>query len=256
MHKNPYFRLVLRRRSAIADAFTSFFIFFASYPRLLLEVFIRRKFGDRYFSLTSALTVVAFFFFFPYLISFAYVPAYRYDQIELFGFAKAFPSIYIFLGLFLVVSIWHYIDIKRGPSVFNFEKFSLYGGEPNPLFWKIRIGGKVPTPRLIETVYEPLLFLIIGWILIKMDIAVGYIIFTASIFYSFSYVAAYKMGDDFIKDKIDEMICNEDMEEAFVENVTSRRGFQFRGEKPDSREQRSTLADEFIDYEDVPAQAL
>jgi len=255
MQKNLYFRNVLRRRNILGDALLGFFLAFASYPRLLLEVFIRRNFGDRYFSLASVIGIVAFFLFFPLLLWKIYASAFKHVSIwEMF---KQAPGIYIFLCIFLAVGIWHHLQIRQGPSVFNFEKFSLSAGDIHPLFFKIQPFGKKPSVRLIETVYEPLFFLIIGWIISKLDTIVGYLIITASIFYALGYLGAYKRGDDFVKDKIDEMIMNGEMENAFVNDEdNNKKGVRFRAEKPSSRDMRSDLAKEFVIEGEEAADAI
>src|SRR5580698_10190152 len=67
MKKNLYYRDTLRRENMLKVFILSLFSLFASYPRLLLEVFIRKNFGARYFKLSSALTVAFLLAFVPYL---------------------------------------------------------------------------------------------------------------------------------------------------------------------------------------------
>ena len=62
-------------------------------------------------------------------------------------------------------------------------------------------------------------------------------------------MAAYTIGDHFIMDKIDEMICNEEMVNSFVEGRDSSetRGFSTYGRKPTDPETRRRLADAFME---------
>ena len=54
MQKNLYYRAIARRENMFKLLLLSFFNFFSSYARLLLEVFTRKNFGERYFRLSSA----------------------------------------------------------------------------------------------------------------------------------------------------------------------------------------------------------
>jgi len=55
MKRDLYYSRSLRRENLLKKTFLGFFQYFASYPRLLLEVFVRKNFGERYFQLNSAL---------------------------------------------------------------------------------------------------------------------------------------------------------------------------------------------------------
>ena len=257
MQKNSYFRTVLRRRNVLSEAIFGMFLSFASYPRLLLEVFIRKNFGDRYFSLASVVTVICLLVFVPYLFLTIYATTLL-SHVRLWDdIIMGNVSLYMFLSLFLLISIRRYLEIKQGPSVFDFTRYSLSSGDIHPLFFKVNLFGVKPNARMAETILEPLFFLIIGIILTLLNVSVGKFIIFCSIFYSLGYIAAYKKGDDFVKDKIDEMICNQEMFNAFVNDEDyNARGFRMRADKPSSKEQRRQMADEFVEYEEVPSEAL
>ncbi|CAG5011145.1 hypothetical protein DYBT9275_04891 [Dyadobacter sp. CECT 9275] len=57
MKTNLYYRAVFRRQSMLNEFVMDFFLYFCSYPRLMLEVFVRKNFGERYFSFFSALMI-------------------------------------------------------------------------------------------------------------------------------------------------------------------------------------------------------
>lgn len=256
-----YYRNTLRRENVFKLFFLSLFSFFSSYPRLLLEVFIRKNFGQRYFRLSSVLTVAGMMGFLPRIMH--QLPTQGQPE----AFDEAYPNFdmpeelpavmntaatsfwgdywlwYLFLALFLVFSVKHAYDQRKAPSVFECRSFSLYSGKVNPLFYKINILGFKPDIRMIECYLEPLLFLVIGIILALVGQALGWVLIICSIFYSMNYISAYYAGDNFIMDKIDEIICNEELENTFLNDKSEdeTRGFRVRAGKPDGSDYRKKL---------------
>ena len=149
------------------------------------------------------------------------------------GFLRRYTTWYIFDFTFTIFAFARWAEIKRNPSVFDFQKFSLYNGDINPQFYKFDFFGP-PSPRRIETLFEPLIFFALGLFFWMTDQPVGYLLLTCSIFYSLPYFGAYQQGDHFVMDKIDEMICNEEMFDSFVGNkdASQTRGVRFYGRKP------------------------
>jgi len=251
MKKNLYYRTVLKRENVIGLAFQNFFLSIASYPRLILEVFIRKNFGQRYFSFASILTAAFILIFFPLLISWLFpVRGYRADPFD--DFWTKYLSWYLFTAAFIIFSLLRAREVNNNPSVFDFAKFSLYQGDINPFFYKIQFFDTKPDVRTIEIIYEPAIFLIAGFVLMFSGQNIGILITLASFCYSFSYSAAYAKGDSFVMDKIDEMILNEQMENAFVddENGPNSKGVTFRMEKPTSQEMRRKVAETMLEEEE------
>lgn len=264
MKKNLYYRSLMRRENTIRKFFLSLFTFFASGARLLLEVFIRKGFGERYFKLSAAVILTVEFGLLPFLLVFlqrkvgavlAATPigsAWNDETIgeELYTpTPHAEPSVwagytvwYLFLTAFILISIKHHLDQKREPSVFDFEKFSLYGGSLQSYMLKIPFF-KTEDSRFRECIVEPLFFMAIGFVLILFHQYVGWLLVICSIFYSVSYISAYEAGDNFVMDRIDEIISNQEMEKSFVDGVDAddTRGFEFRGRRPESEEYRRAL---------------
>jgi len=76
----------------------------------------------------------------------------------------------------------------------------------------------------------------------------GGLIAICSILYGLSYAGAYKNGDDFALNKIDEMIMNEEMGGSFsTEEEQSKTGVRFYMKKPNREDLRKRLADSFIE---------
>ena len=294
MTKNMYYRNVFRRENVLRARILDFFLTIASYPRMLIEVFIRKNFGERYFSFATVITVALIMFFYPVVVS--SISSY-YNHIFSFGsrggglsdaysslhggglygsqvnpyqsnpygynqglgqsndsdssnFGFEYATWYLFLLFFIWAGLVRRQEVKRNPSVFDFARFSLYTGDINPFFLNLkRAKGNM---RKIETFYEPLGFFIAGIILWGFGQALGGLLILASLCYCFSYVGAYRRGDDFVMDKIDEMILNEEMETAFVRDEPSdkTRGVRFYARKPSMETLRRKLVDSMVEEED------
>lgn len=250
MKKNLYFRTVYRRENIIKIFFHELFLIFASYPKLLIEVFTRKNFGQRYFSLTTALSVAFFMIFLPRLLRLMFTPSYGYYSYDVRpDFWSKFASWYIFLGFYLYFVYLRWKEVKRNPSVFDFGRFSLYTGDLLPSLRKLKFFGKIPSVRAFEIFIEPAPFFFAGLILCIIGQPVGYILIIASICYAVSYAAQYNKGDDFVMDKIDEMIMNDEMEKAFVNDMGSdnTRGVRFYARKPKAKTLRQKLTDSFVE---------
>lgn len=269
MKKNLYYRSLHRRENLIKKFFLSLFAFFASGSRLLLEVFIRKNFGERYFKLSAAILLTIQFGLLPLLLVFIQkqfpsehdINIADYDFLENEAAVASSPMAsawsqyitwYIFLAAFLAMSIKHHLDMKKQPSVFDFQKFSLFSGDYQNFVWKLPFF-KATNPRDRECYLEPLLFLIIGIPLVLLDQHVGWLIIICSIFYSMNYISDYESGDNFVMDLIDEKMSNEEMEKNFVEGLdpSATRGTNFRGRKPSNKEYRRQLLPSMIVDEDV-----
>jgi hypothetical protein len=257
MKKNLYYKTVYGRSNVLKNSILIFFFTFSSYPRLLLEVFIRKNFGERYFSFMSAITVTILLSIFPF------VSAGISQMLSFGGYGRSFDlgdvfqhyfTWYLFLIAFMYKCMERNDEVKRLPSVFDFARFSLSTGERHPRILDFKWKGKRLDIREIETLVEPGLFFFIGLFLMLIGQSVGTLLLISSIFYSLSYVAAYMIGDNFIMDRIDEMICNEELVNSFVEDKDSSetRGFSTYGRKPADPETRRRLADAFVeDFEET-----
>jgi len=264
--KNLYYRDTFARHNAIKLLFLSFCSLFMSYPRMLIEVFTRKNFGERYFSLSSAVILTVILAVLPMGISQisaswggseVATESYSYDDsfsdvtqqaqnIEAATQGGLFPDFiawYLYLAVFLGFCIKHYLDNRRSPSAFNFQRFTLSSGVIHPIIRNIKIGGFSPDIRFFECYLEPVLFLVAGILLALIGQTLGWLLIVCSFFYSMSYISAYIGGDNFVMDKIDEIICNQTLEKAFVDdgNLDETKGFQFRGSKPNSAELRRQI---------------
>ena len=239
--KNSYYRNVSGRGNALKTAILDLALAFSSYPRLLLEVFIRKNFGQRYFSLSSVITLIVILAAFPFISPSTIFHHYAQDGESIF---PAYLLWYVFLAAFLLLGIKRHREIVLGPSVYNFEKYSLFSGEINPFIRNFEINGKKANIRVIETIYEPALFFIAGLFLMLIHQKLGGLLVGCSILYSLSYMGAYNLGDHFIMDQIDEIICNEELGNVFVEGMDAKdaKYFEMRAERPENKTMRRKIS--------------
>lgn len=264
--KNLYYRDTFARHNAIKLLFLSIFGLFTSYPRLLLEVFTRKNFGERYFRLSSAITLALILAVLPVgfdhissglggseMVSESYsfdesfgsdvAPVQSMEQASQNGLMPDYIGWYLYLVAFLFFSTKHYLANRRTPSAFNFKRFTLSSGVIHPFIRNIKIGGFSPDIRFVECYLEPLIFLVAGILLALIGQTLGWLLIVCSFFYSMSYISAYIGGDNFVMDKIDEIICNETLETAFVDDgdIGETLGFQFRGSRPNTADMRRKI---------------
>lgn len=264
MPKRTYYQTFYRRSNVIKETFLSLFTSIAVTARMLLEVFIRKNFGERYFSYPTAIILTIILALIPYgagnLITSGY--GYGYDRPSFWSTVTDNISWYAYLVAFNYFCWVRSQEIKRLPSVFDFARFSLSTGTIHPMFKTLKIGGKPVTidengdvnMRKVETFYEPALFFIIGIALILIKQKIGLVILISSILYSLSYIRAYIEGDHFMMDKIDDMICTEELVTTFVEGKTSSKGFNPYGRRPADPEKRKAMYEDMVedvDYQDI-----
>ncbi|MBE7172366.1 MAG: hypothetical protein INR73_17395 [Williamsia sp.] len=261
MTKNLYYRQTFKRENVLENWIVHTVGVLASYPRLLIEVFIRKDFGERYFRLSSAFTVASFLAIWPYIpkvwrfltarsAAYAVIHARYNDD---FSVMPDYLLWYLYLALFVVFSLKRHREIKRNPSVFDFAKFSLFNGTINPFFFSIRLPGKKTDVRRVETLLEPLPFFIAGLLLWLLSQKLGVLLMVCSVFYSLSYVSAYRGSDNFIMDKIDQIILNEEMEKVFMDDAPEEesRYVRFSGRKPDDPEVRRKILSQIMAEEEA-----
>lgn len=270
MQKNLYYRDTFKRVNVFKNFFLSLFTAFASGARMTIEVFTRKNFGERYFLLSSSLSLAFLLAIIPVLIVKVFKSSpdlfmqqeFNYDTME--PTAQAVQSAsgslmpdyltwYVFIALFIGMSIKHHLDMRHNPSVFDFEKFSLSSGEINPLFFKIRLPFIETNFRTVECLFEPAVFFLLGALLWLIGQNLGILLVIVSFLYSVNYFNDYLHGDHFVMDKIDEMILNEELEDAFVNDPdeSETRGFRFRGRKPNGANMRQKLLPFMTENEEI-----
>lgn len=255
MKKNLYYRTVLQRRNDIKEAIFNFFLGISSFPRLVIEVFIRKNMGRRYFKRSAATLVACFMLILPFFFQIFTSLFSRYGYGRYDGFWDTVKSNwlwYLFVLGFCFFSYLRYKDVKHIKDNFDMNHFSLSPGEILPFFLSLKFKGEYISYRDIETYLEPFSFLLAGlfFVIIGQGL-LGWFLIICAISYSLSYAAAYMRGDDFILDKIDEIICNEQLSKTFVSDEPTSDGFRYYGDKPKSKEWREKAYKKFYEDDDV-----
>jgi hypothetical protein len=245
---NLYYEGVYQRRNQLKLFILHFFFKASGMPRLVMEVFIRKSMGERYFGFGICVFTC---------ILLALIPQALYGS-----FGHTFREVmarhwswYAFLVVFLVFAWRRAQEIKREPSVFDFGKFSLSAGLALPFFFKVKVFDKFLTVRQISTYGEPLIFFVPGLLLFSLGHLLGMLFMVCAVVYSLGYMGAYRVGDDYVMDIIDDRICNEEIYNSFVmqKKPEETRGFQFMGNGPSAFEMREQLAHYFVDDDEEPA---
>lgn len=248
MKKKPSYQSVLERNNALKEIVLNFFFALSSGPRLILEVFIRKNFGCRYFFMASAYTAAAILAIVPLISNgilyiFTRYGGYRFPD----NFWLDHIFWYGFIAAFLVMSYKRNREVKNGPSIFDLAKYSYCTGAIDKRFYDL--GGKKWTVREIETFVEPAFCFIIGVLILSIDNNLGWLIVISSICYSLSYRGAYYNGDNYIMDILDKQILGEGLVKNVLEGKQGEdaNGVQVYGRLPVSLEVRRKLLPHFFE---------
>lgn len=209
--------------------FFGLFEIFGSYPRMLIEVFVRKNFGRRYFYLWKCLILAAILGYLPYW-QFTRVRGWSDIPPDIWFF-RTFIAWYAYLGLFVIFSLRRWWEIDHSPGAIDTKRSSRYMGEINMFFWtfgrsatkrRLKEGNlseeefsklKFNSARLIECLLEPLPFFIAGIILIFCIQWWGFVLCICSLFYSFGHISLYMRADDDLQDEVDEMRAKTERED-------------------------------------------
>ncbi|WP_286913361.1 hypothetical protein [Flavobacterium sp. UBA4197] len=251
MKKNLYYREMFQRRNVIKEGLLNLFTGLTSFGRLIIEVFIRKNMGRRYFKFSESILTALSLFIVPFLpMVFSFARSFG-ERLSFWGTIKEYWMWYVFIGIFLYFSYLRYKDVKHLKAQFDMEHFSLSSGDTLPFYLNLKMNGKPFSIRTLEVFIEPLPFFIGGlfFLLIGFKLLGALFIFS-SIIYCISYARAYMIGDHFIMDKIDEVICNEQLSKVFVKDEPASKGFRFYGEKPESEPLREEAFKHFFEDDD------
>jgi hypothetical protein len=241
MKRNAYYTVLYGEPAAINKKLGAWVAVILSWPKSVLDVFLRKNMGERYFTLFKSILIFAALWFIPVGIE----SLYRTEMVSS-------TSYYVFIILYAIMAGVRYLEIRREPSVFDFAKFSLSRGIPHPFFLRIKLFGKPLSQRSIEVYAEPLLCFIIGVILVLIQEApVGALIILCSISYFMCNMISAIHGDHFIMDKIDEILLNQDLNETFIQGKeVSPRQVPFFSKKPSTEDLRKNFIDHLNNNDD------
>lgn len=246
MKKNLYYATMFARPNKIKEFILSIFLAFSYWFRIPIEMLTRKNFGERYFNLLLSVVIGIALFCFP-----SFYTNNLYGNVAFSDTLMVFGTWYLYSAYYCYCVYLRWQEVKHEPSVFDFAKFSLSTGEFHELIYRIRKpDGSLFNPRTIQIYIEPGVFLLVGVILAFLQQPLGYLFIFCAIVYSLGYMAAFHLGDNFMMDQIDEMLCNQDLAESFIHDEPSPSGIPIYGERPTSKELRERLLSHIVDNDD------
>ena len=229
-NKNTFY-LLLGRQNLLRPGLFGFVLMFSSYPSLLIEVFTRRKFGERHFSLGSCFTAVLIMLFFMVAVPEWQVPLLRdlgfavdYAQVRGWNLSKILLVLYAIAVI--GIAVYHKREIRKQGQTIDFERFSQSEGVAFPYWYRLYhrlprwIQRKYPMDEMsLRRFYEPVTAIVLGFVLVLLPFtrSFGMVIMICGIAYYCRSAVKYALGYHYILDKIDEMILTREMKVVFVQ---------------------------------------
>lgn len=191
---------------------------FKSYARMIIEVFTRKNFGHRYHNPAVVIFIEVILFAISQL-SYRFWPGYERRKIS-YGFWEAYWTWYVFMAAFLVVSFYHIFSSSTAKrDIEESTKTSYWWGDPQPFFYSLKIS-KSPSEKLIGVLYEPLLFFILGKILLAYEQKLGMLFIVCSITFFLDTLMKYQNFSEYLDDQRDARIKAKIISKHLIEPLT------------------------------------
>jgi len=244
-------RAMYQRKNPLTATLLKMIYDLTSIPKIMLEVFTRHSFGERYFSLFTCIVGVLLLAWLPY--TFPTTDKFPFEFWSMVGNNFIW---YLYLMGFLALAIIRNVEISRQPSVFDFAKFSLFQGFHQPWFEKLVLE-RIPikSKRAIDIWIEPGFFLLVGIVIFTIiNPFLGIWIIFSAFCYSIANSISYYQGDHYIMDIIDGIIRSMEFEKVFVNDASPEesRCFDHKGRRPVDGNLRQTVADVISSSNEVP----
>ena len=219
---NIFIETHFQRSNSALNIFTGFFSLFFSHSSSIVEVFLRKKFGERYITLSQSILLFI-------LMNTIFILDWAETFIELIsrknidGFSeKQCWFVFLFSCIYLGFSIKHRLEIKKYGTAYDLKRFSLSDGEEASFWSKItdkKIFGVRITPYLVSIIFEPAIPIIIGIILslFHTSQAVGILLIFCGFTFGVNKFSKAQTGRNWVLDNIDKKITNEMKYDVFIE---------------------------------------
>lgn len=233
--RNVFIEIHHGRGNIFLMLFTDFFMMFASAASSIIEVFMRRKFGERYITLSQSLIItIGMFFAYEYILK-----PFR---------LKGGLFLMIFTAIYLGFAIYHRSEITKYGTAYDFKRFSLSDGEIAP-FWSKIIGRNILGLKInlyrVHVFFEPLIPILIGAFFLLFDFtrAVGGTLFFCGFVFGLKNFTKAQRGRNWVLDNIDKKISNEMKYDIFIGRKprNETKGLYFPIELPEDEETRQAL---------------
>lgn len=239
-----------RRGNVILTALIGFGFALAKYPSIIIEVFYRKKFGERYFTLVSAI------FTFLLLTLICLAPQMLAFVFGFLGIQPDFDNrfdipLFLFACLFLFKSIKQRQEISKYGVTYHLQRFSLSQGHYSKFFYDRmgqRLYGIPVNSHTIEIFFEPIVPVIVGvvFLIIPFLQLLGAILLFCGVIMIIRQFGRAMQGRNAVLDIIDQSIVAQDkagilMEEKPIEEV---HGIRLPVALPTDEKVRQLLMDE------------
>lgn len=261
--KNTLFG-VLNRSNLWKPILQDLIVAFTSYPALLLELFFRHRFGQRYFSLSSCFMAIALLFIFGVAYTgwqdfFAMLMGIRSNEIKSDGYE--YPLL-LFCVAALIASIGHKRELMRNGQTIDFERYSKSNGEPRAYWYRLSTVlpqwclQKLPlTPENIWRYYEPLTAGIVGLLLLPIPFTrlLGLLLFVCALLYYWRTSIQYAWGHNHVLNLIDDILLAEGLRDYMSpEPVQNNKGVHVYTPMPDDPHLKQRLMERLTQEMDEP----
>ncbi|MDD7887865.1 hypothetical protein [Flavivirga sp. 57AJ16] len=236
--RNVFIEIHKGRTNHVSEFVLGFFMMFASHASAIIEVFLRKRFGERYITLAQSIGL-----FLILNISYSWL-----DNLFRLRINGAGIVLFIFSCAYLGFSIYHRMEIKKYGTTYDFKRFSLSDGELNT-FW-VKILGKIfrgmkVSNYTIHVLIEPAIPVLIGiiFVLIPITRVVGMILIFCGIIYGLRNLSKAQQGRNWVLDNIDKKICSEMKYDVFIGRKPKQdtKGVYLPIELPDDEGMRKSL---------------
>ncbi|MDH7911345.1 hypothetical protein [Winogradskyella sp. SYSU M77433] len=234
--RNIFIEIHSSRNNTALEFFSSFFMLFASHASAIVEVFLRRRFGERYITLAQSIGLFI-------VINVAYGFLDKWFRLKGGG-----TFLFLFSVGFLVMAIIHRLEIKKYGTTYDFKRFSLSDGEIAPFWWEL-IGNKFLGVQIssyhVRVLLEPALPIFIGGLLsfFEFSKAVGIILIFCGFVYGVRNFVKAQKGRNWVLDNIDKKISNEMKYDVFIRRKSKKdtKGVYLPIELPEDKQTRTAL---------------
>lgn len=235
MKAHQYFRRIQPFNAFITPIIFASVLALTLFPARVVEVFLRKNFGERYYNLEIPI-ILFIMMFWPVVYT-------LYHDVE--SYYNSFFG--LFALIFLGVSIKRYREIEKTQQLFDDSKYSYYSGDMHPKWsWLEKKFPKLDVSSYkIERFLEGLVFILIGMVLMifPFSFSVGFLLAFCGLAYLIQIHFRYLASRHMVLDRIDEKIINEQLYNAFVNDrpPEDTQGFRWSGSKPGDRALREEV---------------
>lgn len=214
MNKRPVFKEVKRHNKSFPAKFVLAIVAsLGIFTKPIIENILRKDFGKRYFSVTKSLIAYVLLIFGDYWFQYIYWNFKSKSSSDTW-YIDTHISWQIFASIFFLFSLYRFLEIRR-----NYRK------KPHQYTWSngesvlgkfLNDKGIHLSDRFINTYLDNGFFLLVGALMwFGFELRLG-IFFMVIAFFSFCHeVLLYWLGEEYVDDKLDDEILNQEKMEVF-----------------------------------------